>query len=295
VVSRPIHISGESYDEESRAIAGLRFTMDRSCLRPDEHHLPRQPPFHTIRPTMDRITQYRRVGILGGMGPAATIRLYEEITARTAAQTDQDHIPLIIESNPAIPDRTEALLGGGPDPLPAMLESLGRLTAAGADFIAIACNTAHAWYPQIAKAATVPVLHLIRVAAEACRARLPDGAAVGVLATTGTITTELYQTALAASGLQPALPSQADQTQIMRAIRLVKAGGAGNLHEARQVAAVQVQRLIDQGAKAILLGCTDLSVILRDGDLPVPVVDSTVALAEKIIALARGDAPLEGR
>jgi aspartate racemase len=229
------------------------------------------------------------------MGPAATIRLYEEITARTPVQTDQDHIPLLIESNPAIPDRTEALLGGGSDPLPPMLESLRRLTAAGAEFIAIACNTAHAWYPQLARAATVPVLHLIRIAAQACRTRLADGAAVGVLATTGTVNSELYQTALADIGLHPVLPSQPDQTQVMRAIRLVKAGGPGNLHEARQVASAQAQRLIDQGAKAILLGCTDLSVILRDGDLPVPVVDSTVALAEKIIALARGDIPLEAR
>jgi aspartate racemase len=203
-------------------------------------------------------------------------------------QSDQDHIPLVIESNPAIPDRTEALLGGGPDPLPAMLESLRRLTAAGAEFIAVACNTAHAWYPELARASTVPVLHLIRIAARGCRARLPDGAAVGVLATTGTITTELYQTALASVGLQAILPPPADQTQVMRAIRLVKAGGAGHLGEARQVAALQAQRLIDQGAKAILLGCTDLSVILRDGDLAVPVVDSTVALAERIIAVASG-------
>lgn len=227
------------------------------------------------------------------MGPAATIRLYEEITARTPVQTDQDHIPLVIESNPAIPDRTEALLGGGPDPLPAMLESLRRLMTAGVDFIAIACNTAHAWYPQIAAATTVPVLHLIHVAAEACRACLPEGASVGVLATTGAIATELYQNALTNKGLRPALPSQSDQAQVMRTIRLVKAGGTGNLQEARQVASLQAQRLIDQGAKAILLGCTDLSVILRDGDLPVPVIDSTVALADKIIALARGDAPLE--
>ena len=238
--------------------------------------------------------QYRRAGILGGMGPAATIRLYEEITARTPVQTDQDHIRLVIESNPAIPDRTEALLAGGPDPLPPMLESLRRLTAAGAEFIAIACNTAHAWYPQLARAATVPVLHLIRIAAQACRGRLTDGATVGVLATAGTIATELYQTALADVGLQPILPTPTDQAQVMRAIRLVKAGGPGNLQEARQVAALQAQRLIDQGVKAILLGCTDLSVILRDGDLPVPVVDSTVALAEKIIAVACGREGLGG-
>lgn len=226
------------------------------------------------------------------MGPAATIRLYEEITSRTAVQADQDHIPLIIESNPAIPDRTEALLGGGADPLPPMLESVQRLVAAGAQFIAIACNTAHAWYPAIAQAAQVPVLHLIRIAAQACRARLLEGQSVGVMATEGTVATGLYQAALGEVGLRAALPSQTDGIQVMRAIRLVKAGGPANLQEAREVACLQAQRLLEQGAGAILLGCTDLSVILRDGELAVPVVDSTAALAERIIAVAMGELAL---
>jgi aspartate racemase len=269
---------------------------------------------------MERHRQYRRAGILGGMGPAATIRLYEEITARTPARADQDHIPLVIESNPGIPDRTAALLAGGADPLPAMLESVRRLTAAGAEFIAIACNTAHAWYPAIAQAAAVPVLHLIRIAAEACRARLTNGGVVGLLATEGTVSTGLYQAALGEVGLRWVLPSQADGAELMGAIRLVKTGGAGNLQEAGRIVRRQASRLIDQGAQVILLGCTDLSVVLRDEtgqgtgnrgqqaadrttgregplavnhDLPppacsvgVPVVDSTVALADKIIEVA---------
>lgn len=243
---------------------------------------------------MDSRRQYQRAGILGGMGPAATIRLYEEITARTSVQVDQDHIPLVIDSHPAIPDRTEALLAGGPDPLPLMLDSLRRLRAAGAEFVAIACNTAHAWYPAIARAAGVPVLHLIRIAAEVCRERLGRGGAVGVMGTTGTLAAGLYQVVLRESGLEPVVPGEGEQVQVMRAIRLVKAGGAGNLEEARQAAYPQAERLISKGAGGILLGCTDLSVILRDGDLPVPVIDSTVALAEKIIAVALGLVPMPG-
>jgi aspartate racemase len=237
---------------------------------------------------MERREQYRRVGILGGMGPAATIRLYEEITARTQVHADQDHVPLIIESNPGIPDRTAALLAGGADPLPQMLDSVRRLAAAGAEFIAIACNTAHAWYPEISRAAAVPVLHLIHVAAEACRGRLKGGGLVGVLATEGTVATGLYQAALGEVGLRWALPSQAEQGELMAAIRLVKAGGTGNLQEAAQIARRQATRLVERGSQAILLGCTDLSVVMSDGDLAVPVVDSTVALAEKIIAAASG-------
>ncbi len=226
------------------------------------------------------------------MGPAATIRLYEEITARTSVQVDQDHIPLVIDSHPAIPDRTEALLAGGPDPLPPMLDSLQRLRAAGAEFIAIACNTAHAWYPAIAQATGLPVLHLVRIAAEACRQRLGQAAAVGVMATTGTLAAGLYQAALGEEGLRAVEPPQAGQVQVMRAIRLVKAGGTGNLQEARQAASLQAEGLVAQGAAGILLGCTDLSVILRDGELPVPVIDSTVALAERIIAIAMGRLPM---
>ena len=254
--------------------------------------LPCRQSVYTIRFTMDRLRQYRRAGILGGMGPAATIQLYGEITARTPARRDQDHIQLIIESNPAIPDRTEALLAGGADPLPEMLGSLKRLTAAGAEFIAIACNTAHAWYPAIAGASKVPVLHLVRIAAGACEARLGIGGVVGVMATEGTVATGLYQAALGDLGLRPVLPEPGRSGEVMRAIRLIKAGGAANLQEARRVVCREGAGLVEQGAGAILLGCTDLSVILRDGDLSVPVVDSTVALADKIISVATGEVAL---
>ena len=133
------------------------------------------------------------------MGPAATIRLYEEITARTPVQTDQDHIPLVIESNPAIPDRTEALLGGGPDPLPAMLESLRRLAAAGAD------SSPSPATPPTPGTRNCAGRDRPRSSPDPHRCpglprRLTDGAAVGVLATTGTIDAELYQTALGRHG-----------------------------------------------------------------------------------------------
>ncbi len=237
----------------------------------------------------DEHEQYKRVGILGGMGPAATIRLYEEITSRTPARGDQDHIPLIIDSQPRTPDRTAALLQGGEDPLPHLLQAVRRLEAAGADFLAIACNTAHAWYQPIAAAASVPVLHLIALTAgAACRAA--DGGAVGVLATSGTVASGLYQNELSHLGGRPLLTDEKESAEVMRAIYLVKQGGHANLQEATRTMRTQAAGLIDRGARSIILGCTDISVIVRHGDLPVPVVDSTVVLAERIIAVARGDA-----
>lgn len=225
------------------------------------------------------------------MGPAATIRLYEEITARTGAGCDQDHVPLLIDSCPQIPDRTSALLGGGPDPAAELLGSVRRLVAGGADFIAMACNTAHAWYDQVAAASPVPVLHLIRIAAESCRQRLPAGGAVGVLATQGTLASGLYQQALQEVNLRTILPDAAGQACVMQAILQVKAGGPENFRHAVQAVKLQAEDMIRRGSAVILLGCTDLSVILREGDLAVPIVDSTVALAERMIAIAKGERP----
>jgi len=243
---------------------------------------------------MGERTRHLRVGILGGMGPAATIRLYEEITARTPVRCEQDHIQLLIDSNPATPDRTDALLHGGADPVPELLAAVRRLIAAEADFLAIACNTAHAWYDQIAEAASVPVLHLIRIAVEAARQRLGGSGAVGVLATEGTLAAGLYQAALAEAAMEAVLPAEASRREVMKAIGLVKAGGPERIEQARCIALAEATRLVDAGAHCILLGCTDLSVILRESDLSVPVIDSTVALADRIIAVATGRIRLEG-
>ena len=241
---------------------------------------------------MDKRGKVLRVGILGGMGPAATIRLYQEITDRTPVTREQDHLPLLIDSNPATPARTQALLAGGNDPLPELLGSAARLTAAGAQLLAIACNTAHVWYDQIAASAAVPVLHLIRTTAQAARERLGSAGKVGILATEGTLATGLYQTALAEAALEPVLGADQDRSNVMVAIEMVKLGGTDNLRAATEKALAAASGLIDAGAACIILGCTDLSVILRDGDLPLPVVDSTVALAERIIAVATGKIPL---
>lgn len=240
---------------------------------------------------MEQQRSYRRVGILGGMGPAASARLYERVIARTPARCDQDHLPLIIDNNPQVPDRTRALLEGGPNPLPLMLASIRRLLAAEAECIGIACNTAHAWYePLAAAAAPVPVLHLIRLAAAACRQRVGAAAPIGVMATGGTLASGLYQAALGQAGLEALLPDEPATAGIMQVIHQVK---AGEVPAARERARVQAAALVRRGARVVLLGCTELSLVLQDGDLSVPVVDSTETLAETIVQVAGGRVPLE--
>lgn len=240
----------------------------------------------------------KRIGVIGGMGPAATIRLYEEITRRTPILHEQDHLRLVIDSDPTVPDRTAALLAaassGGKPSLPAadvdgsperhLIAAARRLQAAGVELIAIACNTAHAWHERIAGAVDVPVLHLIDVTTEAAIRCVGPGGRVGLLASLGTQSTGLYQQASARIGLSLVLPKPQIQQQVMDAIMQVK---TGRTEPARATIRRAAGQLVACGAAAVIVGCTDISVVLAEGDLDVPVVDSTVALAEKIINLAR--------
>jgi aspartate racemase len=222
------------------------------------------------------------------MGPAATIRLYHEITARTAIYSEQDHLRLVIDSDPAVPDRTEALLGVGQCPEAHLVSAARRLEAAGVDLIAIACNTAHAWYQAVVEAVEVPVLNLIEVVAEAVLCRLGTGASVGLLATDGTLGAGLYQRSLEQRRLAVLVPGVDGQREVMEAIKQVK---TGRTKAAGSVFRREGQALAAEGAAGVVVGCTDISVVLADGDLSIPVVDSTVALAEQIILEARPDLP----
>jgi aspartate racemase len=226
----------------------------------------------------------KRIGIIGGMGPAATVRLYQEITDKTPISSEQDHLRLVIDSDPTTPDRTAALLGRGPSPEGHLLAAARRLASAGAQVIVIACNTAHAWFEKTAAAVHVPVLNLIDVAGQAVSKRCPTPANVGLLATDGTLAAGLYQRVLQRQGMAVLVPDPGGQQEVMEAIMQIK---RGQVEAARASIHRQAERLIAAGAAASLVGCTDISVVLKDGDLPIPVIDSTTALAERIIAEAR--------
>ncbi|EFL23514.1 aspartate racemase [Streptomyces himastatinicus ATCC 53653] len=166
-----------------------------------------------------------KVGILGGMGPAATADFYAKLIRATPAARDQDHVPVVIWADPTIPDRTAALLDHGADPSPWLKRGAHYVALAGANLIAVPCNTAHAFLGAVRSAAApVPVLDMVAETAEEV-ARSQPGATVGILATTGTLTAELYQNALSRCGLKPLIPDSTAQQAVMSAIRQVKAGG----------------------------------------------------------------------
>lgn len=212
------------------------------------------------------------LGILGGMGPAATVDLYGRITSAVLAGTDQEHPRILIDSNAKIPDRTAALVGDGPDPTPALLASARTLRDAGVDVIVMPCNTAHAYLDAIRDAVDVPVLDMIDLAATAAGRANP----VGLLATAGTVAAGLYPRAFGSHGIEVLLPDPDGQSTATRAIDLVK---AGDVEAAVPFATEAGQALIDRGAGALVLGCTEFSVLTRTHPLPFDVIDPMDALA----------------
>ena len=153
------------------------------------------------------------IGIIGGMGPLATVDLFEKITLHTKAQQDQDHLRVLIDSNTNIPDRTAALLHGGEDPVPQLIASATSLEKMGAQVLVIPCNTAHNFYDAVAGAVEVPVLHMIRLTAQALQRQGITTA--GLLATDGTVQTGIYQRTFAGTGIKILTPDPEGQKAIM--------------------------------------------------------------------------------
>lgn len=224
------------------------------------------------------------VGILGGMGPAATADLYSKIIAATPATRDQEHLHIVIWADPAIPDRSDALLHGGADPTPLLVHGARQLATMGADFIAMPCNTAHAFLPRIAAAATVPFIHMMDETAAWIEIRYPLVERVGLLATTGTVALGLYQEWFARHHIEVAVPDDARQAKVMEAIHRVKAGDMGPGVTVLVRAAADY--LVGQRAELLITGCTELPLIFRDGDGSVPIVDPTQVLAEAVVRRA---------
>lgn len=232
----------------------------------------------------------KTIGILGGMGPAATVDLFDRIVRATPARRDQDHLPIMIVNNPAVPDRSEAILHGGDDPRPAMIDGLRRLAGMGANFAVIACNTAHYFLDELRAASPIPILDMIAETAQRISRDHAQVERVGVLATSGTLAVKLYQRALLAEGLSPVEPSEDEIAQLMDAIYGedgVKT--AGVTERARRGFCEVGQNLIDRGAQALILGCTEIPLALKDGDLSRPLIASNQVLAEAAVKVARGE------
>jgi aspartate racemase len=214
----------------------------------------------------------RTLGIMGGMGPEATASFYSRFVQLTPAAVDQEHHPVVIFSDPTVPDRTEYILGRGPSPLPALLRLARKVESAGADLLAIPCNTAHLFWSEIAESVEIPVLNILDETVREIGKRSGSGSSsIGVLATVGTIRSKLYQEALSAAGYKPLIPPEHIQHEVHECIRKVKA--QTDRGEARNQIEAAVALLARDGAQGVILGCTELGLA---GDLltKIPVFDS---------------------
>lgn len=228
--------------------------------------------------------QKKTIGILGGMGPLATADLFHKIILHTSASTDQEHLHVLIDNNTAIPDRTAALLEGGEDPLPYLLESIHVLERSGADCLAIPCNAAHCYFPRLQEETNLPILNMVELTCQT----LEDAGitCAGLLAVTGTIRTEVYHRCCQKHGIQLLTPEGEQQQAVMDLIYEGIKAGAKQFESAPILSVVEGLRA--QGAQTMILGCTELPLALEQYHISFPNVDPTLELAKGAIQFAGG-------
>jgi aspartate racemase len=226
------------------------------------------------------------IGILGGMGPEATADLFLRIIKATPAEADQDHFRTIIDSNPAIPDRTNAIIGNGEDPVPEMLKVIKNLEKTDVDFIIIPCNTAHYFIDSLEENTHIPILNMIRLSAIRASSNENDIKKAALLATDGTLKSKIYHREFSKMDIRIIIPDEGNQKDVMKAIyEYIK---AGKLEKGRETLQRIAKELDKRGADMVICGCTEVSLVLKEGDIDIPVLDPLQILAEKAVSLASG-------
>jgi len=230
------------------------------------------------------------IGILGGMGPEATVDCFDKIIKNTPAAKDQDHLRVLIDSNPKVPDRTAAIIGGGKSPVPVMVSGCRALQRAGADFIIIPCVSAHVFLSETQQQIELPILSIFDAVAEAIDRNHPQIKTVGLLATTGTVSGGLFQKRLLQDDIRTLVPEDGMQSKIMSAIYDIK-----NAQAARKrseitadltAAAASLISRSPEGARGIIAGCTEIPLALRQEHLAIPYFDAVTILARAAIRRA---------
>ncbi len=223
-----------------------------------------------------------RIGILGGMGPEATVLLMQKIISATPAKDDADHIPLIVDQNPQVPSRIAHLIEGrGDDPGPVLAAMARRLQAAGAEALAMPCNTAHHYAPAIRAAVTIPFIDMVALSVARAAAIAGKGR-VGILASPAVRKVGLFDAPCAAAGITPVYA--ADEAATLATIRRIKAEGATDAARAGLAAAAAA--LQDQGATVQMIACTEFSLITDAIDPGISCFDTLDCLVEAILTFA---------
>lgn len=224
----------------------------------------------------------KKIGILGGMGPLATVELFKQIVENTDSYEDKGHIRIFIDNNPQIPDRTEAILSNGVSPVPELVSSAQKLKQMGADFLIIPCNTSHYFINQVQEKANIEIVNMIEETARYLSKK--SYKKVGILATSGTIESGIYSKYLKQYGIEGLVPEKKEQDVIMQFIYdCIKAGNREfDLIKLQDV----ISNLFERGAETLILGCTELSVGFPIFGLNNNCIDALSVLAKKTIKKA---------
>lgn len=227
----------------------------------------------------------RTLGVIGGLGPIATAHFMELVIRMTDAETDQEHLDMILYSRPSIPDRTGYILDHSkPNPLPEMIRVGNALVRQGAALIAIPCMTAHYFHEELTRYIPAPIVHAIHETAAHLKKHGIRRA--GIMATDGTIASKLFQTELERHGIEAIVPGEQGQKCVMSVIYDdIKANRPADMDKFDYAS----RELWRSGAQAIILGCTELSLVKRDYPIGAGYIDAMEVLAQRCVIECGGN------
>lgn len=235
----------------------------------------------------DTAMKRKKIGIIGGMGARAGMLLFKSIIEKSPAITDQEFMEVILHSNSGIPDRTQAILYNGESPLPELLRSVNLLNTHGVDYIASACVTSYYYYEQMKTHSGAPLLHPVQLMVQHIQQQYGQHALVGILATSGTISTGLFQQALTAAGLNyVTLPPDLQENGFMKAVYMENGLKSAVISsEAKTHFHSCLQYLDAQQVNVIIGGCTEVAIVAEEFKSRYPLVNILEVLADEAIRL----------
>ena len=236
------------------------------------------------------MNQEKIPGVLGGMGPEATIDFMSRILRMNPSGTDQDHLRMLVDQNPQVPNRYEAITGKIPSAGPALARMATGLERAGADFLVMTCNSAHAFQGDIEQSVSIPFLSMIEMVLQDIHEQYPGTGSVGIMAAHGCLEAKIYQQALEANGLQSILWNEEEIQQFMNDVYRIKSGVLD--HAVRDSLLELGEILQSRGAEVLIAGCTEIPLLIEPGDFAIPLLSSTDILARHTVDYATGQRSL---
>ncbi|WP_352627268.1 amino acid racemase [Mesorhizobium sp. M0187] len=228
----------------------------------------------------------KTVGIIGGLGPMATVAFMNSVLEHTPIKSNRDHLHMIVDCNPKVPDINAAILGTGPSAAAALAAGGRRLETAGADLVVMVCNAAHVYEDELRRAVAVPFISMIEETVRTIRSDTPQCRRVGLLATDGCLRSNLYQERLASVDLIPVLQTDDELGRLMLALSRITAGDIS--HAIRFEILGLIDALAERGAETVVLACSEIALVGLDAGIDVPVIDPCLVLAKTTVRTALG-------